>query len=119
MQYDVEYTNEFEGWWEGLDEGEQSKVGAMVEALEELGPRLGFPRSSAIEGSRHSHMRELRIQYKGDPYRVLYAFDPRRAAILLLGGMKGGDDRWYERHVPIADALYDTHLDELRGEGLI
>jgi hypothetical protein len=64
-------------------------------------------------------MRELRIQHAGRPYRVLYAFDPRRAAILLLGGDKTGQDRWYEMHVPIADALYDEYLETLKKEGLI
>jgi hypothetical protein len=64
-------------------------------------------------------MRELRVQHKGDPYRILYAFDPRRSAILLVGGNKTGDDRWYETYVPIADALYDKHLGQLKKEGLI
>ncbi len=64
-------------------------------------------------------MRELRIQSGGRPFRVLYAFDPRRASILLIGGDKTGNDRFYEEYVPIADALYDEHLRELRGEGLI
>jgi len=64
-------------------------------------------------------MRELRIQHRGRPYRVLYAFDPRRTAILLLGGDKTGDDRWYERYIPRADDLYDEHLAELRREGSI
>lgn len=53
------------------------------------------------------------------PNRTLYAFDPRRAAILLIGGDKTGDDQWYERTVPVADRLYDEHLDELKREGLI
>ena len=69
--------------------------------------------------SRHSHMRELRIQVAGHPLRVLYAFDPRRIAILLLAGDKKGNDRWYEDHVPRADTLYDEHLETLRREGLI
>ena len=64
-------------------------------------------------------MRELRIQHGGKPYRVFYAFDPRRVAILLIGGKKSGDDRWYERYVPVADRLYDEHLFELRLEELI
>ena len=59
-------------------------------------------------------MRELRIQHRGEPYRVLYAFDTRRTAVLLLGGCKTGDDRWYEKHVPAADEIYDQHLRELR-----
>lgn len=61
-------------------------------------------------------MRELRVQMGGDPYRVFYAFDPRRAAILLVGGTKEGDDRFYERMIPIADRLYDEHLEELAKE---
>ena len=64
-------------------------------------------------------MRELRIQHAGEPYRVLYAFDPRRTAILLLGGNKAGRDRWYEEHVPKADALYDQHVLDLEREGLL
>ena len=63
-------------------------------------------------------MREFRIQHAGDPYRVLYAFDPRRTAILLLGGNKSGNDRWYEENVPIADKLYDEHIETLKREGL-
>jgi len=62
-------------------------------------------------------MRELRIQHRGDPYRVLYIFDPRRMALLLLGGDKGGDDRWYTRAVPMADQIYDEFLEELKGKG--
>ena len=64
-------------------------------------------------------MRELRIQSRGRPIRVFYAFDPRRTAILLIGGDKTGDDRFYKRFVPIADRLYDEHLQELIDEGLI
>jgi len=62
-------------------------------------------------------MRELRVQHAGRPYRVLYAFDPRRSAILLIGGDKTGRDRRYEENVPWADTLYDTHLAELDQEG--
>lgn len=64
-------------------------------------------------------MRELRIQSGGRPLRTLYVFDPRRAAILLIGGDKAGNDRWYDEYVPIADKLYDVHLNELRKEGQI
>jgi hypothetical protein len=63
-------------------------------------------------------MRELRTQHQGRPLRTLYAFDPLRNAILLIGGEKTGDDRWYEVYVPIADRLYDEHLEQLRREGL-
>jgi len=94
-------------------------VTASAGLLEAKGPQLPFPHSSGIEGSRHDHMRELRVQSGGEPYRIFYAFDPRRTAILLIGGNKTGDDRFYERAVPIADALYDTYIGELRKEGLL
>jgi len=61
-------------------------------------------------------MRELRPQHKGKPYRVLYAFDPRRMAILLIGGDKTGNSRWYEQFVPLADRLYREHLETLEKE---
>lgn len=92
-------------------------MAASVQLLEERGPTLGHPHSSGISSSRHGHMRELRTQHGGRPFRTLYAFDPRRMAILLIGGDKTGDDRWYEVHVPIADRLYDEHLKQLQREG--
>ncbi len=119
MRWEVEYTNEFGEWWESLTEDEQESVDASVRLLEERGPLLGFPHSSGINGSRHGHMRELRTQHDGRPLRTLYAFDPRRAAILLIGGDKTGDNDWYDTNVPIADKLYDEHLEQLRKEGLI
>ena len=85
----------------------------------EHGPQLSFPFSSGIANSKHAHLRELRVQSGGRPLRVFYAFDPRRSAILLIGGDKTGDGRFYERMVPIADALYDTYINEIRKEGLI
>ncbi len=116
MEYVVEYTDEFELWWNDLTEAEQEDIAAIVGLLEIKGPHLPFPHSSGIEGSKHSHMRELRIQHQGRPYRVLYAFDPRRTAILLLGGDKTGKNDWYRKNIPIADRLYDEHIEELRQE---
>lgn len=112
--WEVEYTDEFEAWWETLTEDEQIDISAVVGLLEAKGPGLDFPYSSGINGSRFDHMRELRIQHKGDPYRVLYAFDPRRCAILLIGGKKTGDKRWYDRVVPQADQLYVQHIKEIK-----
>lgn len=117
--WDVEYTDEFSDWWKTLREDEQLDIAASVGLLEELGPNLRHPHSSGINGSSHPNVRELRIQHKGQPYRVLYAFDPRRTAILLIGGNKTGDDRWYEKYVPMADKLYKQHLATLKKEGLI
>ena len=119
MEWEIEFTDEFGEWWDSLGEAEQASVDAYVSLLEERGPQLPFPQSSGIAKSRHSHMRELRIQHQGEPFRVLYAFDPRRVAILLIGGNKVGSDRWYEQFVPLADRLYDEHLRTLRAEGLI
>ena len=117
MEWEVEYTDEFENWWADLDEGEQESVASCVLLLEARGPMLTFPFSSGIAQSKHSHMRELRIQHDGRPYRVLYAFDPRRVAILLLGGDKTGDNRWYDKAVPRADKIYDAHIETLKKEG--
>jgi len=94
MPYEIEVSDQFKEWYEPLSEAEQNSVERVV--LMEAGPALGFPYSSGIQGSRFSHMRELRIQHEGRPYRVLYAFDPLQSAFLILGGDKTGDDRWYE-----------------------
>ena len=117
-RWEVEYTDEFGTWWDGLTNAEQESVDASVRLLEERGPQLPHPHSSGIGRSKHPHLRELRIQHRGRPCRVLYAFDPRRIAILLIGGDKTGNDRWYQESVPLADRLYDEHLAALRKEGL-
>ena len=117
--WDIEYTNEFKSWWLKITETQQNDIAAMVKLLIEMGPKLAFPYSSGIELSRHSHMRELRIQSSGKPLRVFYAFDPRRSAILLIGENKSGDKRFYETYIPIADMLYDQHLNELQQEGFL
>jgi len=88
VAWEVEFTEEFGAWWETLTDDQQDGL------LTELGPALGFPYSSKVNGSRHGHMRELRTQSAGKPPRTLYAFDPLRTAILLWGGDKTGDDRW-------------------------
>lgn len=119
LVWNVEYTDEFGEWFATLVEAVQDDVDRSVGLLEAKGPQLPFPHSSGIEGSRHAHMRELRVQSGGEPCRIFYAFDPRRTAILLIGGNKTGDDRFYERTVPIADSLYDTYIAELKKEGLI
>ncbi len=116
MTWPVEHTNEFGTWWDTLTEAEQVSVDAHVRKLEQLGPNLPFPYSSGISRSRHAHMRELRVQNRGRPLRVFDAFDPRRMAILLIGGDKTGDKHFYDRMIPMADALYDEHLAELEKE---
>ena len=117
MVWDVEYTDTFGQWWDTLSEEEQDSVTHYVGLLESHGPHLSFPYSSRVARSKHPHMRELRVQHEGRPYRVLYAFDPRRVAVLLIGGDKTGNDRWYQEFVPRADRLYDEHLALLGMEG--
>jgi hypothetical protein len=116
MAYEVEFTDEFGEWWDDLTTDEQESVRAYVKLLQDYGVALKHPYSSSVETSKHSHMRELRVQHKGRPYRVLYAFDSRRTAILLIGGEKTGNDRWYDVFVPIADKIYDRHIGELKEE---
>lgn len=116
VAWDVEITDEFKVWWDGLAEVERISVERAVLLLEARGPNLPFPYSSKVNGSRHSAMRELRVQHQGQPYRVLYIFDPRRVALLLVGGGKTGDDRWYEKNVPLADRIYDDYLSEIEEE---
>ena len=117
--WEVEYTHQFAEWWHELTLHQKDAVAHVVDLLIQQGPALPYPYSSDIRGSRHRRMRELRAQSGGRPLRVFYAFDPRRFAILLIGGDKTGDDKFYEVYVPIADRLYDDYIQELRREGLI
>ncbi|MEO9170384.1 MAG: type II toxin-antitoxin system RelE/ParE family toxin [Candidatus Baltobacteraceae bacterium] len=116
MAWDVEFTDQFGEWWDALDEDAQTSINAIVLVLEQLGPALTRPYADTVKGSRHTNMRELRVQHQGHPFRLLYAFDPRRTAIILVGGDKGGDDRWYDVYIPIADKLYDEHMQQIQNE---
>ncbi len=114
--WEVEFTDEFGVWWEGLSEDDQERVRAAVEILESAGPALGRPLVDTLEGSRVANLKELRP--RGGHLRVLFAFDPRRVAILLLGGDKSGRwQAWYAEAIPAAERLYGEHLSQLREEG--
>lgn len=118
MVWEVEYTDEFGAWFDTLTPTERRTVFAAVDRLEEVGPTLGRPDVDTLRASRHANMKELRP--RGGNIRILFAFDPRRTAILLLGGDKTGQwQAWYERAIPLADRLYDEYLEELRREGLL
>jgi hypothetical protein len=84
--------------------------------LQRFGPVLPRPHADVIVTSRHSNMKELRASVDEQQFRVLYAFDPRRIAMLLIGGDKTGDPAWYDRFVPIADAIFDKHLAAMKEE---
>jgi hypothetical protein len=117
--WEVEYTNEFEEWWRRLTDAQQEALDERVMLLAEHGPILKRPAVGEITSSRHPNMKELRVS-KAGALRVLFAFDPRRHAMLLLGGDKSGQwEQWYGWAIPAADDLYDTHLRELQDEGLL
>lgn len=111
----VEFVPEFEAWWEGLDRSAQLALGPWIELVERRGPALGFPQSSQLRGSAFGGMRELRIQHRGRPIRLLYAFDHRRVAVFLVGGDKGTDGRWYRKMIRRADSRFARHLQETGG----
>ena len=104
-------TDEFAEWYADLNEGDAEAVTRGAERLEQVGAQLGFPHSSAINGTRYP-IRELRCQSGGRPLRVFYAFDPLRQAVLLLGGDKTGSGRFYEVMLPLAERIWEQYLEE-------
>src|SRR5205814_782714 len=112
--WDIQITDEFRDWFESLEGKAQDAMSRPIHLLRRAGPMLGRPAVDTVKGSRHSNMKELRAKYRGAPYRMFFAFDPRRTAILLIGGCKSGEKRFYDRMIPIADDLFDTYLAELR-----
>ena len=108
----------FREWYLALDEAAADAVGAAVDMLAETGPSLGRPLVDRIQGSAHHNMKELRVSTGGRRLRVLFVFDPRSAAVLLIGGDKTGRwSQWYRDAVPLADELYESYLRELHSEG--
>ena len=104
-------TEEMTEWYGSLSDEEANAVDRVVHLLEQMGVGLGFPYSSAIKGSRHP-LRELRVTAGNAELRVMYAFDPRRDAALIIGGNKTGDDRFYDWIVPLAEKIWDEYLAE-------
>jgi hypothetical protein len=113
VAWDVEVSDEFAEWYAALDEEEGESVDTSVDTLVEYGPMLGRPDVDTLKGSRYPNMKELRVQHQGRPIRILFAFDPRRRAYLILGGDKTGDDKWYETAIRRAEAIYALHLIEI------
>ena len=113
MEWEVLFDEAFVEWLDGLDDAVRVTILAHTVLLRVHGPQLGRPYVDTVEGSAFTNMKELRVQFRGDPWRILFAFDPNRAAILLVGGNKRGDKRWYKKHLPIADARFRRHLERL------
>jgi hypothetical protein len=116
MNWTIIYHSGFSDWLTSLSEDVQDSVLFSVSLLEGEGPQLSRPHVDTLKGSRYPNMKELRVQHRGSPIRILFAFDPKRQAILLLGGDKTGDNRWYDKNLPIAEKRYQEHLDYLKRE---
>lgn len=114
--WELTYTDEFQAWWDTLDDATRASILAGIQQLPTFGPALGRPLVDTIRGSRYSNMKELRTQHRGRPYRTFFAFDPRRMAVLLIGGDKSDDPDFYDRMIPIADAAYTAYLELLGDE---
>jgi hypothetical protein len=113
-KWEVDSTAEVQKWLDDLSPQDTPRVSAALDLLREGGPGLGRPMVDSVKGSRHHNMKELRP--RGGNIRVLFAFDPRRHAVLLVGGDKTNDWRgWYERNIPLADRLFDDHLKTIGG----
>ena len=112
MPWVVLFHDEFDAEFTRLSAGLQDELLAHAQLLQEFGPNLGRPTVDTLKGSRHAHMKELRFSWKGQVWRIAFAFDPNRQAILLVGGDKCGADqrRFYKRLLCIADARYESHL---------
>lgn len=118
MTWEVEGTDEFASWYDGLTDDKQDAVNAAVDLLIEHGPSLGRPVVGEIAGSTIKNMKELIPP--GGYLRILFVFDPRRTAILLAGGDKTGRwNDWYNEFVPRAERLYEQYLKELRLGGIL
>jgi len=116
IAYDVNTSDEFDAWWEEQPDDLRDVVAGYVGLLKVYGPNLGRPYADRLEHSSLANLKELRVQYRGEPYRVLFAFDPRREALLLLAGNKAGDKRWYRKNIPRVEEIFARHLKELEAD---
>ncbi len=113
----IEFTAEFERWWRALDASAMEALAHDIDVLEAVGPGLGRPIVGSVRGSRFRNMKEIRTTHGRQVLRVLFAFDPHRSAVLLVGGDKRGDRRFYDRAIARADQLFQDHLDRLDFDG--
>jgi hypothetical protein len=112
--WEIERTERIAEWIKSLDDDAREAILKNLIILKEFGPKLGRPYVDTIKQSRHKNMKELRTQNKMRLFRIFFVFDLDRKAILLIGGDKRGDKRFYERMIPIADDLYDSHIKSRR-----
>ncbi|EJF32282.1 MULTISPECIES: type II toxin-antitoxin system RelE/ParE family toxin [Enterobacteriaceae] len=112
--WSIKMTDTFDAWVTASDDMTKACVMAGVVLLKERGPLLGRPYADTVKGSQYSNMKELRIQCRGEPLRIFFAFDIKRCAILLCAGNKAGNEkRFYNVMVPLADNEFRAHLQQL------
>ena len=116
MAFTVKVSQTFKNWFDEQDKPLKRTVLFTVGLLEAYGPQLPRPYADTLKGSKLKNLKELRVEYKGNPYRILYAFDPKREALLLLGGNKATDKRWYTRAIKQAERIFEAHLKALDKE---
>ena len=116
MKWEVLFHDDFEAEFDALDEAVQDELLAQAKLLEQFGPQLGRPRVDTLNGSRHANMKELRFDANDGVWRVAFAFDPKRQAVLLVAGDKSGgsEKRFYRQLIAKADERFDDHLSRLR-----
>ena len=114
--WDIDWTDEFEKWLLSEDAQVRKDTRFGLGLLREAGPHLGRPYVDTIKGSRFSNLKELRVQSKGRPIRIFFAFNPIRQAVLLIGGNKHGRKRFYEQYVPLAEQILEKYLKEFEHE---
>jgi hypothetical protein len=116
MTWDVLVAPEFQSWLASLPQQGKRAVAVDLEVLREYGPQLGRPLVDHIKASKHGNMKELRTTSGGNAYRTIFAFDPIRRAVLLIGGDKSGQnqERFYKAIIKQADAIYDRHLEQMK-----
>lgn len=100
----------FEQWLSQLSDADRKEVLALLKVLRVKGPMLSRPYADTLKGSSMFNLKELRVQSEGDPIRVLFAFDPDRQGVILCGGHKGNEKRFYQDMIALAEAEYDKHL---------
>ncbi len=114
MAWIIVTVEQFDNWFLGLDASEQKDVLAALFVLEQYGPTLGRPYVDSLKGTdRVKNLKELRIQHKGRPYRIFFAFDPLRQNVMLRGGDKTGNKQFYETMIPVAEREFLNYLQEL------
>jgi|SRR5579859_4278038 len=116
VKWDVEIADEFQPEFDALGPDVRTEVLALARVLQEFGPQLGRPRVDTLKGSRHANMKELRFSATDGEWRVAFAFDPRRRAILPVAGDKSGgsEKRFYRELIRKADKRFDAHLARIR-----